>query len=80
MATTATRTHEQLHQRRTAPHHIFVYSHLCCAAGKLQLAAGDKVVLLKRDSCICPRVQVGSSYLLLLQQPKKFKDVEGNQV
>nr|AVP12644.1 complement C3-like protein 1 [Littorina littorea] len=48
--------------------------------GKLQVSVGDKVVLLKRDSCICPRVQVGKSYLLLLQLPKKFKDVEGNQV
>ncbi|KAL8600817.1 hypothetical protein ACOMHN_056475 [Nucella lapillus] len=48
--------------------------------GKQQLNDGDKVLLLKRDSCICPRVKVGSSYLLLLQQPKRFKDVDGNHV
>lgn len=49
-------------------------------AGRHQVSPGDKVVLLKRDSCICPRVKVGASYLLMLQQPKRFKDVDGNQV
>lgn len=48
--------------------------------GKQQLNEGDKLILLKRDSCLCPRVKVGSSYLLLLPQPKRFKDVEGNHV
>lgn len=49
-------------------------------AGVHQVAPGDKVVLLKRDSCLCPRVKVGGSYLLMMQPPKRFKDVEGNQV
>nr|KAG5700006.1 hypothetical protein BaRGS_001825 [Batillaria attramentaria] len=49
-------------------------------AGRQQVAAGDKVVLLKRASCVCPRVRVGASYLLMMQAPKRFKDVDGNQV
>uniref|UniRef100_A0A0B7BJ94 NTR domain-containing protein n=1 Tax=Arion vulgaris TaxID=1028688 RepID=A0A0B7BJ94_9EUPU len=41
---------------------------------------GDKVILLKRSSCYCPKVSLGQTYLMMLADPKRFKDSDGNQV
>ncbi|GFN92957.1 hypothetical protein PoB_001946300 [Plakobranchus ocellatus] len=48
--------------------------------GHHQLKPGDKVILLKRASCFCPRVTPGESYLMMLSQPKRFRDINGNQI
>lgn len=49
-------------------------------AGRQKVNKGDKVVLLKRNSCVCPLMTPDTRYLLMLHPPKRFKDVEGNQV
>ncbi|PVD21662.1 hypothetical protein C0Q70_17461 [Pomacea canaliculata] len=49
-------------------------------AGRQKVNKGDKVVLLKRNSCVCPLMKPDTRYLLMLHPPKRFKDVEGNQV
>ncbi|XP_005110548.2 complement C3 [Aplysia californica] len=48
--------------------------------GPHKLQVGDKVILLKRASCFCPRVSPGKSYLMMLDAPKRFRDSDGNQI
>ncbi|BFZ05589.1 hypothetical protein BsWGS_08627 [Bradybaena similaris] len=48
--------------------------------GRHEVKEGDKVILLKRSSCFCPRVSLGQTYLMMLADPKRFKDSDGNQI
>nr|UIO57920.1 complement protein C3-1 [Biomphalaria glabrata] len=48
--------------------------------GRHELKVGDKVILLKRASCFCPRVSPDQTYFMMLSQPKRFKDSDGNQI
>jgi len=48
--------------------------------GPHKLNVGDKVILLKRSSCFCPRVTPNKSYLVMLDTPKRFRDEQGHVV
>ncbi|RUS87187.1 hypothetical protein EGW08_005027 [Elysia chlorotica] len=48
--------------------------------GHYQLKPGDKVILLKRASCICPRLAPQETYLMMLTPPKRFRDANGNLI
>ncbi|XP_059177543.1 complement C3-like [Physella acuta] len=48
--------------------------------GRHEMKVGDKVILLKRSSCFCPRVTPGENYLMLLSDSKRFKDADGHQI
>ena len=48
--------------------------------GQHRIKAGDKIILLQRASCICPRLEPGKTYRLLLGAPKRFRDASGRHV
>ncbi|CAL1525989.1 unnamed protein product [Lymnaea stagnalis] len=48
--------------------------------GRHELKVGDKVIMLKRSSCYCPRVTPGENYFMMLADPKRFKDAAGHQI
>ncbi|ESO83810.1 hypothetical protein LOTGIDRAFT_169046 [Lottia gigantea] len=48
--------------------------------GMLKLQQKDKLILLKRSSCMCPYFTVGKIYTLMARDPKRFRDNDGNLV
>ncbi|XP_067661748.1 complement C3-like [Haliotis asinina] len=48
--------------------------------GPRRVEPRTKVILLKRASCSCPGLEKDKVYVMMLREPKKFVDVEGNEV
>lgn len=55
-------------------------THVNAQKGAHELKPGDKVILLKRSSCFCPRLTPGETYLMMLTPPKRFRDANGNLI
>ncbi|XP_050403081.1 venom factor [Patella vulgata] len=50
------------------------------SSGAIEIKSKDKMILLKRSSCMCPSVEVNKNYIFMAGIPKRFRDDEDNLV